>query len=120
MNEIRPRPAMEPLIAAVLRVRVGFPFDRSKAVRQRMLGLVKHDVVHARYGHHDHESVPVILNFASEFRSFTLQLSHRLRYVVAHEGDQMVPRRFVRLAIVDAMGRVYAHLTPPAPEDQPT
>jgi hypothetical protein len=27
-----------------------------------MLGLVKHDVVRARYGHHDDESVPVILN----------------------------------------------------------
>ena len=32
----------------------------------------------------------------------------------------MVPRRFVRLAIVDAVGRVHAHLTPPALEDQPT
>src|SRR5271154_1926826 len=32
----------------------------------------------------------------------------------------MVPRRFVRLAIVDAVGRVYAHLTPPSLEDQPT
>src|SRR5271168_5081002 len=32
----------------------------------------------------------------------------------------MVPRRFVRLAIVDAVGRVHAHLTPPSLEDQPT
>src|SRR5208282_4827099 len=32
----------------------------------------------------------------------------------------MVPRRFVRFAIVDAVGRVYAHLTPPALENQPT
>src|SRR5271169_5026091 len=32
----------------------------------------------------------------------------------------MVPRRFVRLAIVDAVGRVHAHLTPPGLEDQPT
>src|ERR1700722_5997521 len=32
----------------------------------------------------------------------------------------MVPRRFVRIAIVDAVGRVHAHLTPPALEDQPT
>src|SRR6202161_1064810 len=32
----------------------------------------------------------------------------------------MVSRRFVRLAIVDAVGRVYAHLTPPGLEDQPT
>jgi hypothetical protein len=78
INEIRPRPAMEPLIAAVLRVRVGFPFNRSKAIRQRMLGLVKHDVVRARYGHHDHESVPVILNFAVELRSFALQFSDRV------------------------------------------
>src|ERR1700678_1574053 len=31
----------------------------------------------------------------------------------------MVPRRFVRLAIVDAVGRVHAHLTPPGLEDQP-
>jgi hypothetical protein len=78
MNEIRLRPAMEPLIAVVLRVRVGFPFNRSKAIRQGMLGLVKHDVVSARYGHHDHESVPVILNFAAELRSFALQFSDRL------------------------------------------
>src|SRR5580698_9334127 len=32
----------------------------------------------------------------------------------------MVPRRLVRLAIVDAVGRVHAHLTPPGLEDQPT
>src|ERR1700683_2522007 len=32
----------------------------------------------------------------------------------------MVPRRFVLLAIVDAVGRVHAHLTPPGLEDQPT
>src|ERR1700733_8370096 len=32
----------------------------------------------------------------------------------------MVPRRFIRLAIVDAVGRVHAHLTPPGFEDQPT
>ena len=32
----------------------------------------------------------------------------------------MVPRRFVRLAIVDAVGRVHAHLTPPGLEEQPT
>ena len=32
----------------------------------------------------------------------------------------MVPRRFVRLAIVDAVGRVHAHLAPPGLEDQPT
>src|SRR5271166_2935322 len=32
----------------------------------------------------------------------------------------MVPRRFIRLAIVDAVGRVHAHLTPPGLEDQPT
>src|ERR1051326_2955005 len=32
----------------------------------------------------------------------------------------MVPWRFVRLAIVDAVGRVHAHLTPPGLEDQPT
>src|ERR1700683_4319304 len=32
----------------------------------------------------------------------------------------MVPRRFVRLAIVDAVGRVHAHLTLPSLEDQPT
>src|ERR1700722_13747819 len=32
----------------------------------------------------------------------------------------MVPRRLVSLAIVDAVGRVHAHLTPPAFEDQPT
>src|ERR1700728_1854802 len=32
----------------------------------------------------------------------------------------MVPRRFVRLAIVDAVGRVHAHLTTPGLEDQPT
>src|SRR5271169_499224 len=32
----------------------------------------------------------------------------------------MVPRRFVSLAIVDAVGRVHAHLTPPGLEDQPT
>src|SRR5580658_6895661 len=32
----------------------------------------------------------------------------------------MVPRRIVRLAIVDAVGRVHAHLTPPGLEDQPT
>src|ERR1700692_1046653 len=32
----------------------------------------------------------------------------------------MVPRRFVRLAIVDAVGRVHAHLTQPGLEDQPT
>jgi hypothetical protein len=43
-----------------------------------MLGLIKHDVVSARHGHHDHESVPVILNFAVEFRSFTLQFSDRV------------------------------------------
>src|SRR5208283_1961553 len=40
--------------------------------------------------------------------------------VVAHQGDQMVPRRFVRLAIVDAVGWVHAHLTPPSLEDEPT
>src|ERR1700678_3901736 len=78
INEIRPRPAMEPLIAAVLQVRAVFPFNRSKAIRQRMLGLVKHDVVRARYGHHDHESVPVILNFAAELCSFALQFSDRV------------------------------------------
>src|SRR5580658_10914258 len=32
----------------------------------------------------------------------------------------MVPRRIVRLAIVDAVGRVHAHLTPPGLEDRPT
>src|ERR1700685_3753022 len=32
----------------------------------------------------------------------------------------MVSRRLVRLAIVDAVGRVHAHLTPPGLEDQPT
>src|ERR1700691_1159984 len=32
----------------------------------------------------------------------------------------MEPRRFIRLAIVDAVGRVHAHLTPPGFEDQPT
>src|ERR1700678_3169309 len=32
----------------------------------------------------------------------------------------MVPRRIVRLAIVDAVGRVHAHLAPPGLEDQPT
>src|SRR5271154_395220 len=32
----------------------------------------------------------------------------------------MVPRRFVCLAIVDAVGRVHAHLTPPGLENQPT
>src|ERR1017187_2098173 len=32
----------------------------------------------------------------------------------------MVPRRFVRLAIVDAVGRVHAHLAAPGLEDQPT
>src|ERR1700679_2912358 len=32
----------------------------------------------------------------------------------------MVPRRFVRLAIVDAVGRAHAHLAPPGLEDQPT
>ena len=32
----------------------------------------------------------------------------------------MVPRRLVRLDIVDAVGRVYTHLTPPGLEDQPT
>jgi hypothetical protein len=53
-------------------------FKRSKAVRQRMLGLVKHDVVRAGYGHHNHESVPVILNFAAELRSFVLQFSDRV------------------------------------------
>ena len=78
MNEIRSRPALEPLITAVLRVRVGFAFNRSKAIRKRMLGLVKHDVVRARYGHHDHESEPVILNFAAELRSFALQFSDRV------------------------------------------
>ena len=53
-------------------------FQWSKAIRQRMLGLVKHDVVRARYGHHDHEPVPVILNFAAELRSFALQFSDRV------------------------------------------
>jgi hypothetical protein len=43
-----------------------------------MLGLVKHDIVRARYGHQDHESVPVILNFAVELRSFALQFSDRV------------------------------------------
>src|SRR5271170_5166920 len=32
----------------------------------------------------------------------------------------MVPWRFVRLAIVDGVGRVHAHLTSPGLEDQPT
>jgi len=32
----------------------------------------------------------------------------------------MVPRRFIRLAIVNAVGRVHAHLTRPGLEDQPT
>jgi|SRR5277367_3915067 len=32
----------------------------------------------------------------------------------------MVPRRFVRLAIVDAVGRMHAHLTAPGLKDQPT
>src|ERR1700728_1658959 len=32
----------------------------------------------------------------------------------------MVSRRLVRLALVDAAGRVHAHLTPPGLEDQPT
>ena len=32
----------------------------------------------------------------------------------------MVPRRFVCLAIVDAVGRVHAHLNPSGLEDQPT
>ena len=72
------RPAMEPLIVAFLRVRVGSPFNRSKAIRQRMPGLVKHDVVRARYGHHNHESVPLILNFAAELRSFAFQFSDRV------------------------------------------
>src|SRR5580692_10511960 len=32
----------------------------------------------------------------------------------------MVPWRLIGPAIVDAVGRVYAHLTPPGLEDQPT
>jgi hypothetical protein len=32
----------------------------------------------------------------------------------------MVPWRFIGLAIVDAVGRMHAHLTPPGLEDQPT
>src|ERR1039457_325997 len=32
----------------------------------------------------------------------------------------MVPRRIVRLAIVDAVGRMHAHLAPPGLENQPT
>jgi hypothetical protein len=43
-----------------------------------MLGLVKHDVVRARYAHHDHESEPVILNLAVELSSFALQFSDRV------------------------------------------
>jgi hypothetical protein len=43
-----------------------------------MFRLVKHDVVRTRYGHHDHESVPVILNFAAELCSFALQFSDRV------------------------------------------
>ena len=78
MNEVRPGPAIVPLIVAFLQVRVRWPFNRSKAIRQRMPGLVKHDVVRAGYGHHDHESVPVILNFAAELRSFALQFSDRV------------------------------------------
>ena len=85
-----------------------------------MLGLVKHDVVRTRYGHHDHESVSVILNFTTELRPFGAQFSHRRGDVVAHQGDLMVSRRFVRLAIVDAVGRVHAHLTPRGLEDKPT
>ena len=49
-----------------------------------MLGLVKHYVVRTRYGHHDHEAIAVILNFAAEIRSFALQFSDRLRDVIAH------------------------------------
>jgi hypothetical protein len=52
--------------------------NRSKAVRQRMLGLVKHDVVRARYGHRNHETVALILNFAAELRSFALQFGDRV------------------------------------------
>src|SRR5205085_1377715 len=40
-----------------------------------MLGLVKHDVIRAGYGHHDHESISAILNFAAELRSSALQFS---------------------------------------------
>jgi hypothetical protein len=43
-----------------------------------MLGLVKQDFVRARYGQHEHEAVPVILNFAVELRSFALQFSDRV------------------------------------------
>ena len=85
-----------------------------------MPGLVEHDVVRAWYGHLDHESVSVILNFAVELRSFGLQFSDSFRDIVAHQGDQMMPRRIVGLAIVDAVGRVHAHLTLPGLEDQPT
>ena len=84
-----------------------------------MFGLVKHHVVCARYGHHDHESPSVILHFAVELCPFTLQFNDRLRDVVAHQGDQMMPRRFVRLAIVDAVGRMHAHFALPGLEDEP-
>jgi hypothetical protein len=84
-----------------------------------MLGLIKHDVVRAGYGHHDHESVPVILNFAVELGSSAVQFRDRVRDIVTHQGYLMVSRRFVRLAIVDAVGRVHAHLTLPGLEDQP-
>src|ERR1700723_781562 len=85
-----------------------------------MPGLVKHDVVRARYGHHDHQSEPTVLNFAAELGSFALQLSDRLRGVVAHEGDQMVPRGVVRLAFVYTLVGVHAHRVLSCLEDQPT
>lgn len=84
-----------------------------------MLRLVENDVVRARHGHHDHESIAVILNCGAELRALALQFRDRGGDIVAHQRDQMVPRRFVSLARVDAAGRVYAHFARPGLEDQP-
>src|SRR5690349_7927735 len=85
-----------------------------------MLRLIEHEVVRPRYGHHDHEPVSVILRLASKLRPFSLQFSYRLGDVVAHQRDQMVPRRVVRFPLMDRVRRVYAHLARPTLEDQPT
>ncbi len=90
----------------------------------RMLGLGYIDVVRTRVdGHDDHESMPrdperrrgTPLHFALPVQRPCVRCRH------AHQGDQMVSRRFVPSCHRRrCVGRVHAHLAPPGLEDQPT
>jgi hypothetical protein len=93
--------------------------DLLKIVRELVSRLIQLDVIRAGHDHHDDAAVLALLDRTSELRSFHLQLPDRRIDVVAHQGDRMVTRGIVGLALPLTMRRVHAHLTRPAFKNEP-